>query len=435
MRGPKQWAWSLGFAAFFQGATPILIAGGGRFSGIAPTFCLMFIGFWHLYGSYLYSSLDKKKQTISNTSTYLLFCFVLIGIAGAIILPRILQNGVDVLSPRDGLDSGLTSRLKPNGGNYIQSFYLVCIFSLFFILRRLLQDGKILKETLISGLVAGTALAVALGFYQVGGFYLNLPWPDSIINSNIGVTQLDNQTALGVKRMSSTFIEPSIMAMHFLGMFGLLFLGQQNKVLGVAVLMALLVSTSSTAYFGLIALIGIWLITSVAAERKETFSALVVLVVCTLLALSADYVFLDGRLTQKLILEKFSGHSGEARLNADHLAFSALIDSFGLGTGVGSARASSLPASLAATVGIPGLIFFVAFLATILIPLVKSRSKLDRSIFLGMSGLLVGWMISAPDINFPVFWILAAIGSMPERNPAPTPNTKEVRDAKPLLHT
>lgn len=426
MRGPNQWAGTLAFAAFFQSATPILLNVGGRFSGIAPAFCLLFIGVWHVYGSYYSAKPYKPAARQFPYTTFFLAAFAIVGISGALFLPRLLAGMVDVLPPRSGLDSGITAPLKASGGNYIQSFYLLCILSLFWMLKHLLQRGVIQREAIFKGLIAGAAFSVFLGFYQIIGFSLGLPWPSAIINSNIGVSQLQNQTALGIKRMSATFVEPSILATHYLGMVALLYLGLNRKLLGGALLFALLLSTSSTAYFGLVALVAVWVFVGKSkGSGNQVFLTLGLLCLAVLLALSMDFMFANGNITDRLVLNKLEGQSGNARLNADLLALKSFYESFGFGTGVGSARASSLPASLAATVGWPGVVLFFSFVGALMVPLCRSDNREDKALFLGMTGFLIAWLISAPDLNFPVFWILAALGA----------HANATRPAKAVQHT
>ena len=410
----NRWAWMMGFSAFFQAASPIAIVGGGRYVGIAPVYCLMFIGLWHLYGAYYNDSTRPgqiRSQTQQTMSPQLLALFVLIGVVGAVVLPKMLQGMVLVLPPRGGLDSGFTIPLAPSSGNYIQSFYLLCVLVLFWMVRQLTLRKIVSQDCFISGMVAGIMLAVVMGYYQFAAYYLGLPWPAEIINSNAGVAQLQDQTTFGVKRISSLFLEPSTMSQHLLGGLGLIVFGLQRKVLGLFLLGVVLLSTSSTAYFGLLILSSIWLLISryQSAGKKPT---LVVLVLALfILAVCIDFIVLSGQITNRLVLGKFDSGSGQVRLNADALALQSFFQSFGLGSGLGSARASSLPATLAATVGLPGLLLFAAFIWSVLACVYQQRSDQERALFFGMMGLLVAWLMSAPDINIAFFWILAGLAS------------------------
>ncbi|MBK8151398.1 MAG: hypothetical protein IPK58_25190 [Acidobacteria bacterium] len=128
-------------------------------------------------------------------------------------------------------------------------------------------------------------------------------------------------------------------------------------------------------------------------------------------ALTLDLVFTAGRFAEGLILRKLEGGSGESRLYADWLAMRTFVDSFGMGVGVGSARASSVFATLAANTGLPGLVTFGGFLITILRVSIRSRDDLDRAFLFGLIGLVVGWAISIPDLTFPLFWMLAGVSA------------------------
>src|SRR4029077_14749672 len=95
---------------------------------------------------------------------------------------------------------------------------------------------------------------------QLIAFYTGLPWPTEIINSNTGVGQFPDQMAGGIKRITSTFWEPSLLGYNFVGCLGLFLLGGRAPVLGVLALCVLMLSTSSLGYFGLVALVMVWLV-------------------------------------------------------------------------------------------------------------------------------------------------------------------------------
>lgn len=414
MTGVRRWAWMIGFSAFFQAASPIVIAGGGRYVGIAPVYCLMFIGLWHVYGSYYNGSLAGRNAPARSAGTaapLLLGLFVLIGVTGAIFLPRLLQGMVQVLPPRGGLDSGFTVPLGPSTTNYIQSFYLVCILGLFLMVRHVTVIKAVTPDCFLNGMAAGIVLVMVMGYYQFAAYYFGLPWPAEVVNSNAGVSQLQDQTTFGVKRISSLFLEPSIMSQHLLGGIGLMVFGLQRKIAGILLLGVLLLSTSSTAYFGLIALFSIWLFTGRYQSARSKVSLVAIVLALLALAIGMDFLTLSGKITNHLVLEKMDSGSGQVRLNADSLALKSFAQSFGLGTGVGSARASSFPATMAATLGLPGLLIFAAFLWSIFAAVHQQRSNQERGVLFGMVGLLIGWLLAAPDINIAFFWILAGLAS------------------------
>lgn len=425
LRSANAWAIAMGIACFFQAASPILVVGGGRVSGIAPAYALMFVGLWHVYGHLLMRRDRKSLSWFGSGASNVLLVFSILAILGAVLLPRVFQGGVQVLPPREGLDSGLTFPLSPSGTNYIQAFYVGCILLLFTITRYLCGTGLTSAGTLVRGVALGAGVSVLLGFYQLGAHYLGLPWPGGIINSNLGLPQLIDQTALGLKRMSATFLEPSQMAAHYLGALGLVALGLRKRLLGVLILAALLISTSSTAYFGLLLLMVVWVAFDLRTRAHFVLPTLAAICVIVGFAAFLDAQITDGRLAQALIFEKFDSGSGAARLNADFLAIQTLWQSYGFGAGVGSARASTLPATLAATTGVPGLLLFLTFAVIVVRQSLADTSDQGRAVSLALIGLLIGWTISIPDLNFPLFWLLAAASghsatsSVLRRSPVP----------------
>ena len=64
LRSANAWAACMGAVAFFQAASPILLVAGGRISGIAPAYGLMFVGLWHVYGHlFARRDLDRLRLT------------------------------------------------------------------------------------------------------------------------------------------------------------------------------------------------------------------------------------------------------------------------------------------------------------------------------------------------------------------------------------
>jgi hypothetical protein len=416
--GANRWAQTMGVACFFQAASPFLIVGGGRLSGVAPAFAVMFLGLWHVFGAFYSRALHTGEKRDRSAATMMLLALVVIGVVGAFLLPRALHGMVHVLPPREGLDSGFTVPLRPAGTNIIQAFYLCCVFVLFASTRFLIAEGIVKREAVIQGITVGAAVSVLCGFYQVVAYRYGLPWPAGVINSNFGSGQLQEQTAMGMKRMSATFAEPSQMSMHFLGAFGFLALGLQKRTLGFLLLAALLVSTSSTAYFGLIGLLAIWTLMDLPRRAGKAWPLLVLVVIGVAVAFLLDHVLAHGRFSEQLLFRKFEAGSGSLRLNADLLALRSFTESFGLGAGLGSARASSLPASLLATMGFPGFIVFAIFVWLVVVPALKSRDEIDRALFFGLIGLGLGWVMAVPDLNFPLFWLMAATACA-RRTPEP----------------
>ncbi|MFN4266230.1 MAG: hypothetical protein ACK4F8_10855 [Aquabacterium sp.] len=404
LRGPYQWAATTAFLAFFQAASPILFAVGGRAIGLAPAYCLVPIALILII---------KDRQRIPEAmqrkgvplEIWLLLYFCILVAGGAYLLPRVFQGYVTVLPSRGGLDSGFAVPLKPSSTNAIQAVYMA--FNLLLVLLPWIFAKRQYKidKAILFGIAAGSVFSGVLGFYQIIGFQFGLPWPSNIINSNLGVMQLEEQTMIGMRRMSATFLEPSMLSLHFLAAFGLLMLGKRRLALGLFSLTVLIFSTSTTAYVGLGLLIVAWILLNLKHIDADLLKLAFPIFIAVLLAIAADYFYTDGEYVQRLLVKKFEGGSGEVRLNADALAWRSLVDSYGMGVGVGSLRASSLIATLTASVGIPTMIVFVLFVGAVLYKTYSLKTDDSRGFFYCLVGVLVAWAIAIPDWTLPIFWL------------------------------
>jgi hypothetical protein len=413
--GERQWVAATLTSAFLQGATPILVAAGGRITGIQTAYALLPIGVLHL----VLDELRRARQLPAREPEYgsawgidlpdaLLLATTAIGVGGAILLPRILNGVVLVLPPSVGYHA---EPLHPSSRNLIQGFYMVCNLFLYVLISRSLCRRVVTVAQCIRALALGAWCAIALGLYQVGGSFAPLPWPAGILNSNLGVAQLYDQSVFGLRRMSSTFLEPSILAMHFVGLFAMFGLGLKRWFLGSALLGCLLISTSATAYVGLILLGCVWL----ASELPRTswhavgisFIAAGAAAAAGLLIVAA--VGFDQLPGAHLVAVKLSSHSGTVRTAADSVNLRALWDSWGLGTGVGSTRSSSFLATFAACTGLPGLACLAGFFGVLIVRGARSLSPEVRAASLGVGGLTLGWLIAVPDLTLALVWLLAGV--------------------------
>jgi hypothetical protein len=408
-RGVRYWVVIIGIAAFFQSASPILIQGGGRMTGIPPVYALLPIGFWYFIKICLEKFSPGKQRRaaiVVNGRLFTLIVFTIIGVAGSIFLPQLFEGQAHVLPPRLGLDRGRTMLLEPSGTNFNQAFYLVCNLLLSFLIYAFLQWRLIDLATILRGVTIGVTLSLCIGFYQLLSFYTGAPWPSDFINSNKGIGQQYTQTFRGINRMSATFQEPSIMSMHFLSAFGVVGLGLQNWRLALPILLALIVSTSSLAYFGLAALFTIWLLLELPTRGARLLGPVTVLLLLILLSWAADNSFFDGQIIKTMVINKFEGGSGTARLNADMYALDAFFDTYGLGVGVGGTRASSFFFTLLATMGAFGAISFLVLMISCMIYVWRESTKNARALLFGLLSLLISWFMAIPDMSLPLVWLL-----------------------------
>jgi hypothetical protein len=407
--GIRGWMFAIGIAVFFQSAAPILITAGGRVSGLNPAYGLMFVGLIHVVLWKLRHRGPERPTDVSTATVVWLTVFTIVAVIGAVLLPRLFEGHARVMPPAYGLDTVFVERVHPSGRNSIQSIYLLCNLALFLICRWLIRSGVVPIGAALRGLSVGVSISALLGLYQLAAYQLSWPWPDSVINSNTGVGQLYDQTAFGIHRMSSTFLEPSLLGFHFLSAFALFGIGLRHRAVGCLLLLCLLISTSSSAYAGLLLLFPLAVL--IYGNQADGKSALVL----TLFAVAAgsaylvDLVWMHGAISSSFLTDKLSSTSGLDRARTNWVALNTIRDSWGLGVGVGSSRVSGLPMTLAATVGIPGLVCLIGFLSSLVRACLKRGDPLGRAFALAILALAIVWGLSIPDLALPYAWVLCGL--------------------------
>jgi hypothetical protein len=190
---------------------------------------------------------------------------------------------------------------------------------------------------------------------------------------------LVNHEIASLKRMIGGFPEASAFGYYTLGLFGFWFryaaLSHGKRYPSLFLLLSVFLlfrSASTSAYLA----IGLFLILYVALNTQSTlgraisartarligFSALLmVLLACGAVAayeLIPDVkTFLD-----RLLFNKLETDSGVERLSWNARALENLQDTFGIGAGLGSLRASNWLIATLASIGVLGAIIFIAFL-------------------------------------------------------------------------
>lgn len=413
MRSQNAWLTATGFACYLQGASPILLTAGGRLSGMAPAYMLLSVGVFHYLRESSRFTSREQRFAVSRLSTphLWLWAFTLIGVVGAVLLPRVFNGIAHAMPTRGSLDFNSMVPVRPSGTNYIQAFYLILNLMIFSMAARVAVGSKDGMNSALRGIALGLAFACIMGIYQLIAYYGGLPWPSGIINSNRGVGQFPGQMAGTIKRISSTFWEPSLLGYNFVGSIGVFLLGARNLRLGVAALCVLLLSTSSLGYFGLIALLGVWLLMDRRTAPRIKYRAVAAIVLVCAAFLIVDQLVLDGQVLTKMVLDKADSSSGVGRSRANQLALFTFFESAGLGVGVGSARASSFLATLLATTGLPGVLTFAGFAVSLILACLRKADRLSMELGYGLIGFLIVWSIAIPDTIQPLFWFIAGIAA------------------------
>lgn len=352
----------------------------------------------------------------------------------AFALPRFFEGQFSVATfDREGLGDAVAA-IQPVSMNITQAMYAFLAFMTFIMTRTLLaREGTLLVLTKAVLWVAG--LNVLMASYEFLQYYLGAP-PILAALKNANYKMMGGEVA-GLMRVTGTFPEASMFSQytvaivaftHSLWLRGVY--RSWAKWLTIANLGFLLVSTSGTAYVSLAACMFFALAYTVwrllrhgsvgvnAIYLQFTgagFLASVAVILFVPAALTAVIDFFD-----VVIGSKLTSQSGTVRLGLNAQSLQTFIDSYGLGAGLGSARASSFIMVLLSNLGWIGVVLFGCFVWLILFgPLsVSPVSDQQRNIALAARHGVFATLVSVSliglvyDLGF-MFYIFAAMACLP----------------------
>ena len=224
--------------------------------------------------------------------------------------------------------------------------------------------------------VRGCIVSSLFAFYQLANATVHIPYPGAVLYTSPTYMIYPAYRINGLWRLNSTFCEASEMASFLLP--GAALLGWEmltsrvrpwRAAAFVLIVCALLFTMSSVAYLGLIVMFTLGAaLYAVRVLRQRSIShgrliALVLLVgsVATVATLSETAGSTVEKVLSSTLLDKSKSDSYRERTATHVAALHTLEDTAYMGAGWGSIRASGLAYLLLGTVGVPGLLLFVAF--------------------------------------------------------------------------
>ena len=225
-----------------------------------------------------------------------------------------------------------------------------------------------------------------------------------------------NPDLSGSSRPNGTFTEPStagcMLLAVMLGSMAMFMENGKGAWLMGASLLGILVISSTTAFLALgvgiiLILFGYPLLRFpfyLRLPRLKRMGILILLCVCGLSSLAIPVVR-DSILEQTL--NKGETFSFLARSAADLYAFRVTYETFGIGVGLGSTRASSLVSTMLSTVGVAGFASFIVMVWRLF------QNELGEYFWLKWAalGLILNMVFGVPDLTLHFLWIpLALIG-------------------------
>lgn len=311
------------------------------------------------------------------------FLFILLAwcVISAVLMPRIFAGQTEVfgIARLRGQIGIVSIPLEPGGGNLSQLLRMLLNTLSFFVLTALFRLNPNPRPVLLA-MAAAAVVHVLLGWadvltYQVGASQLL----DPIRTANYALA--DKQVLAGVRRMIGGFPEASAFGYYTIGLFGFwlqYWLGGRRSWLAfwlmIALLVAMLRSTSSSAYVALaILLVFVAFINRSGKDLMITrrgaglLAILSVLIPITAMGLVVAYQTSPsvGGYFDRLLFDKLNSDSGVERMSWNTQAFTNFVDTHLLGAGLGSVRASNWLLTTLGNIGIIGFFCFVAFLVSL----------------------------------------------------------------------
>jgi hypothetical protein len=352
-----------------------------------------------------------------------LLIYSAVAIVGALVLPRQFAGlSVNLLVEMQGILE--FSPLRPSLANVVQAVNLCVhlVVLVFMVQAAQRADGA-------RGLAAGAAVALALvlfvGFYQQWAAWQGGEGWVPFLANNPGYSLVPVAGQVMWFRIGLPFSEPSYASAYLaattLGCWAVAFWG---RGWWWAVLAALLSTT------GLLNTLG-------ATGLASAGGAMAVLVFCVFVNALRPSTGLSVRLRaglfcafllwlsiwgasayevskfkpqiqssiQNLIIHKINLQEGVRELS-NKRALELVQETYGLGVGMGSNRASSFFASLVSNTGVLGAALFCAMLVSLLWRYVRAPALTDMQIFVAVAlptaTLAMGMGI--PDLNLPMYW-------------------------------
>jgi hypothetical protein len=329
----------------------------------------------------------------------------------ATILGPAVFGGVDVVASGIGLDDQVDSltRLAFSVSNAAQILYLTLNLAfVWLVARERLDVARLL--TVVFG--TGTVLALAALLAPTVG----LEWPRALFDNNPRnfYSNLDS-------RLRGPMAEPShlgIFALAGFAFFGArLLMARHARAVAcfAAWLLAsgvvLLRTESGTALGGAAvtavvasAVVVVRLIRS-PRTRVPVPGFLLLVALCAAAAVALDPVL---RYARTIVESKQGSMSQSTRGYVDAHAYSLAWDTFGMGVGLGSNRASSLLALLLSSVGIVGTLLFAALVLRCFSRALRSREGAAPG--LALLAYVAAAVVSSASFSSPVLWTLIAAG-------------------------
>lgn len=370
------------------------------------------------------------------------FLLAYLGVAalGAWLLPMWFEGTpVNLLVEMNAINK--LTPLRATLSNLVQTLNLVVHVAVLLFLLQAMQQPDGLRG-IKAGVAGALVLVLAVGFYQQWAQFNGAPGLTSYLANNQGYAQAPVVRELLFSRMGLPFSEPSYASTYLaattVGLWAVALLGRGwwwawlAAVLSSLGLLNSLGSTGLAATGVAMAALCLWVLghalmpsTRWGRRLRAALLGLLVLLASTWGVQIYDQSELKPKIdvmAKRLIVNKAKQQDGVRQLS-NKRALEIVQETYGLGVGMGSNRASSFMASLVSNTGVLGALLFCSMLASLLWRYIKAPQLTDMQIFVAtaLPTATLAMSLGIPDLNLPMYWgfIFLAFIFCPEPSPAP----------------
>ena len=358
-----------------------------------------------------------------------LMLVIIYGLISSFFFPRVFAGQTEIFSlSRAANTKGIIAiPLQPSSGNISQPALLtlaaLCFVALAALFRSRPDEGAVLRA-----MVTVTLVHFVLGWIDVATSTFGVEFLlEPIRTANYDI-MLNNYMA-GIRRMIGGMPEASSYGAFSLGLFGFWLhywiTGPRsivNTIMFLIATSAVLRSTSSGAYIAVVLLFAVYSIGwAILAGRGKVsrraagliFSGVIGVWVCAV-GVIAGYQLVEPvtAFFDNTLLNKLDSASGIERMGWNTQALQNFSDTWFLGAGLGSVRASNWFVSCLGSIGIIGTAFYLAFLGSLACAPADSgkhaRDAMVQSLKIGALALIIAALMTASTPNLGTFFYVIA---------------------------
>lgn len=353
---------------------------------------------------------------------------VIVCAISALFFPRLFLGATDVFGiSRANNEVGIIEiPLHPTTGNLTQLFRIFLDAAAFFATAtvfRLRPDGR----TVLIAMAVATFVNAALGWIDVLSFSVGLPQLlGPIQTANYAI--LSDVAMAGLKRMIGGFPEASAFGYYTLGLFAfwlhMWVVRGRSWLITLALVVstvALLRSTSSSAYVAAAAFVLAYAGMRLASGAGRSVShrsvgvtlGLVGGLALGLMALGLAYLLIEpvNAFLDRALFDKMGTASGVERMSWNTQAWRNFLETWGVGAGLGSMRASNWLLACLGSIGALGTALFLCFVAALArLPAggEAERAPVIGALKSGCFALFISANLTAPTPDLGIFFFAMA---------------------------